>query len=133
MIEELNYTSPLGNSDHCSLEFILKCYCEEKSCKTERWNYFKGDYTNMNTFLQCDWNDILKVKNAGQQFDIFMTKFNEAKNKYISHMNTKAFCFSDCAFNLISCFGVFLVLFFVPSFSVSSPTSMFLFKSSVRF
>ena len=33
MIEELNYTSPLGNSDHGSLEFILKCYCEEKSCK----------------------------------------------------------------------------------------------------
>jgi hypothetical protein len=44
----------------------------------------------MNTFLQCDWNDILKGKNAGQQFDIFMTKFNEAKNKYIPHMNTKA-------------------------------------------
>ena len=43
----------------------------------------------MNTFLQCDWNDILKRKNAGQQFDIFMTKFNEAKNKYIPHMNTK--------------------------------------------
>jgi hypothetical protein len=40
-------------------------YCEEKSCKTERWNYFKGDYTSMNTFLQCDWNDILKGKNAG--------------------------------------------------------------------
>jgi hypothetical protein len=79
MIEELNYTIPLGNSDHCSLEFMLKCYCEEKSCKTERWNYFKGDYTKMNTFLQCDWNDILKGKNAGQQFDIFMTKFNEAK------------------------------------------------------
>ena len=90
MIEELNYTSPLGNSDHCSLEFILKCYCEKKSCKTERWNYFKGDYTNMNTFLQCDWNDILKGKNAGKQFDIFMTKFNEAKIKYIPHMNTKA-------------------------------------------
>jgi hypothetical protein len=89
MIEELNYTSPHGNSDHCSLEFVLKCYCEEKSCKTERWNYFKVDYTNMNTFLQCDWTDILKGKNAGQQFDIFMTKFNEAKNKYIPHMNTK--------------------------------------------
>jgi hypothetical protein len=90
MIEELNYTSPLGNSDHCSLEFILKCYCEGKSCKTERWNFFKGDHTNMNTFLQCDWNDILKEKNAGQQFDIFMTEFNEAKNKYTPHMNTKA-------------------------------------------
>jgi hypothetical protein len=65
MIEELNYTSPLGNSDHCSLEFVLKCYCEEKSCKTEKWNYFKGDYTKMNTFLQCDWNDILKEKMLG--------------------------------------------------------------------
>ena len=25
-----------------------------------------------------------------QQFDIFRTKFNEAKNKYIPHINTKA-------------------------------------------
>ena len=48
------------------------------------------DYTKMNTFLQCDWNDILQGKNAGQQFDIFTTKFNEAENKYIPHMNTKA-------------------------------------------
>jgi hypothetical protein len=44
----------------------------------------------MNTFLRCDWNDILKGKYAGQQFDISMTKFNEAKNKYTPHMNTKA-------------------------------------------
>jgi hypothetical protein len=46
-----------------------------------------GDYTNMNTFLQCDWNDILKGKNAGKQFDIFMTKFNEAKNIYIPFLD----------------------------------------------
>jgi hypothetical protein len=79
MIEELNYASPLGNSDRFSLEFVLKCYCEETSCKTERWNYFKGDYTNMNTFLQCDWNDILKGPSSMRQ-----------NNKYIPHMNTKA-------------------------------------------
>jgi hypothetical protein len=35
----------------------------------------------MNTFLQCDWNDILEGKSAVQQFDIFMTKFNEAKKQ----------------------------------------------------
>jgi hypothetical protein len=44
----------------------------------------------MNTFLQCDWNDILEGKSAVQQFDIFMTKFNEAKNKYIPHMISQA-------------------------------------------
>jgi hypothetical protein len=44
----------------------------------------------MNAFLQCNWNDILEGKSAVEQFDIFMTKFNEAKNKYIPHMNTKA-------------------------------------------
>ena len=31
--------------------------------------------------LHCDWNDILKGKNAGQQFDILMSKFNEAKKQ----------------------------------------------------
>jgi hypothetical protein len=44
----------------------------------------------MNAFLQCNWNDILEGKSAVEQFDIFMTKFNEAKNKYIPHINTKA-------------------------------------------
>ena len=44
----------------------------------------------MNTCLQCDQNDKLEGKNAVQQFDIFMTKFNEAKNKYMPHLNTKA-------------------------------------------
>jgi uncharacterized membrane-anchored protein YitT (DUF2179 family) len=34
--------------------------------------------------------EVFTIFVTGQQFDIFMTKFNEAKNKYIPHMNTKA-------------------------------------------
>jgi hypothetical protein len=62
----------------CIHMWYIFVFCLIELGQTERWNYFKGDYTNMNTFLQCDWNDILKGKYAEQQFDIIMTKFNEA-------------------------------------------------------
>ena len=54
MIDEIIYSSPLGSSDHCGLEFVFKCYYELKENKSERWNYFKGDYDNMKNELNQD-------------------------------------------------------------------------------
>jgi hypothetical protein len=39
-----------------ALNLYSNAIVRKNPVKTERWNYFKGDYTNMNTFLQCDWN-----------------------------------------------------------------------------
>jgi hypothetical protein len=37
-------------------EFVFKCYYELKENKSERWNYFKGDYDNMKNELNQDWD-----------------------------------------------------------------------------
>ena len=61
MIDEIIYSSPLGSSDHCGLEFVFKCY-ELKENKSERRNYFKGDYDNMKNELNQDWDNLLNAK-----------------------------------------------------------------------
>ena len=54
MIDEIIYSSPLGSSDYCGLEFVFKCHYELKENKSERWNYFKGDYDNMTEKAQVN-------------------------------------------------------------------------------
>jgi hypothetical protein len=90
MIDEIIYSSPLGSSDHCGLEFVFKCYYELKENKSERWNYFKGDYDNMKNELNQDWDNLLNGKSTSQQLEIFMNIINEAKNKYVPRTNSKA-------------------------------------------
>ena len=90
MIDEIIYSSPLGSSDHCGLEFAFKCYYELKENKSERWNYFKGDYDNMKNELNQDWDNLLNGKSTSQQLEIFMNIINEAKNKYVPQTNSKA-------------------------------------------
>jgi hypothetical protein len=72
MIDEIIYSSPLGSSDHCGLEFVFKCYYELKENKSERWNYFKGDYDHMKNELNQDWDNLLNRKSTSQQLEIFM-------------------------------------------------------------
>ena len=49
--------------------------------KSERWNYFKGDYDNMKNELNQDWDNLLNQKSTSQQLKIFMNIINEAKKK----------------------------------------------------
>ena len=90
MLEDLKHTSPLGSSDHCGLDFLFKCYVIQNESKTERWNYFKGDYENMKADLDIDWEKQLKNKNTQEQLDTFLNIINIAKSKYIPKINPKA-------------------------------------------
>ena len=90
MIDAIIYSSPLVSSDHYGLEFVFKYYFELKENKSERWNYFKGDYDNMKNELNQDWDNLLNGKSTSQQLEIFMNIINEAKNKYVPRTNSKA-------------------------------------------
>ena len=46
MIDNLHVKDP--HSDHCVMEFQFKCYFEQYNISKERWNYFKGNYEQMN-------------------------------------------------------------------------------------
>ena len=90
MIEDLNYDSPLGRSDHCVLYFKFRCYCKTDEEKPQRWNFYKGDYSKMAEEMNCDWETLLKDKSADKKFDIFLEKNNIAKEKCIPQTNSRA-------------------------------------------
>ena len=54
-INDLQYLSPLGKSDHSVLYFHLQCYTDKKS-KTKRFVYDRADYVSMKQYARTlDW------------------------------------------------------------------------------
>ena len=70
-IQNIEHLDPVGRSDHCVLSFTLKCYLNYENTKTEKFNYFKGDYDKLRQELDIDWNEILNDKNTTDMIDIF--------------------------------------------------------------
>ena len=77
MIYNLHVKDSLGHSDHCVMKFQFKCYFEQCNISEERWNYFKGNYEQMNKTLDLDWDKILIDGNPNTLFNIFVEKFHK--------------------------------------------------------
>ena len=90
MIESICHESPLGHSDHCVLKFKFKCYQDRSQEQTQRWNYYKGDYVNMQKELDIDWDNLFEGLKPNQMIDLFLSKYNEARQKHIPIINSKA-------------------------------------------
>jgi hypothetical protein len=90
MIQDLNYDSPLGRSDHCVLYFKFRCYCKTDEEKSQTWNFYRVDYSKMAEEMNYDWKTLLKDKSPDKKFDIFLEKFNIAKEKCIPQINSRA-------------------------------------------
>ena len=89
MVDVTRITSPLGHSDHCVITFKFRCYFEQINTSTERWNFSKGYYDLMRNEINIDWDNILVDENSNKLFDIFLDKFNLAKQKSIPKINNK--------------------------------------------
>ena len=48
IINNLHVKDPLKCNQHCVMEFQIKCNFEQYNISKERWNYFKGNYEQMN-------------------------------------------------------------------------------------
>ena len=60
MLEEINYTPPLGKSDHLVLCFKLTLYTEQGSTVYKKFNFFKADYMKINDILEkINWNETI--------------------------------------------------------------------------
>ncbi|MES9884124.1 MAG: reverse transcriptase family protein, partial [Sedimenticola sp.] len=58
MVSNLEYLPGLGKSDHRLLTFDYNCYTQPHDAGPQRLNYYKGDYTAINEYLQSvDWDD----------------------------------------------------------------------------
>ena len=94
MVADLVHESPLGKSDHhCVLNLKYKCYYELSEGKVQRWNFHKGDYAKMreNMSFKCDTVLLEKdLSSPNELLGAFMDKFNEAKEKCIPRINSKA-------------------------------------------
>jgi hypothetical protein len=89
MIDDTRITSPLGHSDQCVITFKFRCYFEQINTSTEKWNFFNGKYDLMRNEMNIDWDNILVDENSNKLFDIFLDKFNLAKQKSIPKINSK--------------------------------------------
>ncbi len=60
MVEEIEYLPPLGKSDHVTLKFIVKLYIDKPRNSDKRYNFFKGNYEQINDNLKnVNWEEIL--------------------------------------------------------------------------
>lgn len=90
MVDEVLHESPLGHSDHCVLVFQFNCYYEIKGNTTQKWNFYKGDYTEMAKEMDKDWDIMLRGKDPDTAFKIFLDIFETAKEKCIPKSSSKA-------------------------------------------
>ena len=90
MIENIRHESPLGHSDHCVINFRFKCYYNIDQETTQRWNYFKGKYEEMDKELDIEWEEKLQGKNPDEMIEIFLDIYNTARKNCIPLVNSKA-------------------------------------------
>ena len=83
-IEYLNVEAPLGRSDHATIYFGYRCQPEPVDDKI-RYMYDKADYNKMRQMLDLDWTELFSncTENVNQQWDIFITKYQEAEKTCI--------------------------------------------------
>jgi hypothetical protein len=72
------YDNPLGKSDHSVLIFRYNCYMNMNNNGTPRYQYYKGDYSDMRKDIELvDWDCVLSadnIDNAWQAFSDIITK-----------------------------------------------------------
>ena len=79
-IENLEYQSPLGKSEHCVFLFDYICYIPTNTKKKERRNYRRADYDSMRKELAFfDWDSYLKCDDIDEMWSKFCAKYVEEK------------------------------------------------------
>ena len=90
MVEDIDYHSALGLSDHLTMVIKFNCYwTQSKSMKKVRL-YDKADYGSMKESLRTeDWNEQLKEKNIDESWQLFEDKLNDLCDKHIPTLMKK--------------------------------------------
>ena len=53
IVDNIQYSSGLGASDHISFSMCLICNPELKNSSTVKYNFYRGDYVAINSKLQA--------------------------------------------------------------------------------
>ena len=83
MIDNVKYLPPLGKSDHVTIQFSFITYINIFRSRTEKLNFFKGDYEKIRTNLKdINWEDkITETMDLQESWESFTDLINhEVKN-----------------------------------------------------
>ena len=79
LVDDLQHSSPLGASDHCSLLWNLNRATEKNITTSVKYLYDKGDYINMRNMLDQNWEDIFENKDVNTRWEILKTEIKHAQ------------------------------------------------------
>ena len=83
-INEIDYLSPLGKSDHMVLHFSCNLSCTY-SYSVNKCNYSKSDYDGLRNFMNWNWREELSCcdGNVDSSWSVFEVILSEGVSKYI--------------------------------------------------
>ena len=87
-VDEIEYQSPLGKSDHAVLLFhyIIK-YSRDNNQKIS-YQYNRGDYKSINQQLNLNWDEMLQDKDVEKQWQIIKATILDAEQKHVPVFDT---------------------------------------------
>ena len=78
MVEEIEYNSAIGLSDHLTLLIKYNCYWSQEQQIKKKKLFHKADYMSMKKILvQTDWLTLTQDKNYAESCNIIKTALNE--------------------------------------------------------
>ena len=85
MVNNIEYESPLGKSDHCVITFTYECYAILNSKRKQRKLYDKADFEKIREEINnIDWEDQLgKYNNVEDMWKFFHSTIMEIEEKFI--------------------------------------------------
>ena len=84
MVEEIEYNSAIGLSDHLTLLIKYNCYWSQEQQIKKRKLFHKADYMSMKkTLVQTDWLTLTQDKNYAESCNIIETALNELIDKHV--------------------------------------------------
>ena len=87
-IEEIEYQSPLGKSDHCVLTFKYVCSIPMRKVNRTRKNYRKADYPGIKADLEeMDWDTTLNHKDINVTWGKFKNIIKDLEDRHVPNTN----------------------------------------------
>ncbi len=85
MVTDLEYSSPLGKSDHCVVNFKFNCYANLKNTSKVKRQYHKGKYEEFNKAIkEKEWNNIIKsTANINENWNSFLEEIKKMEDIFI--------------------------------------------------
>ena len=84
LVDDLQYQTPLGKSDHVCLVWNYIVSVEEHETQQRKFNYWKGDYNKINADLEShDWEKVIGNATANDAWNKFKGILQETVDRNI--------------------------------------------------